>query len=482
MVGITSYGAYIPWYRMNRKVIFEQMGWFNGATVGVARGEKAVANYDEDTISMATSAALDCMKDQNREEINGFFLASTSLPFAQRQNATIISDALDLRPSVRCADFTGSLKSATTALLSALDAIGSDSGSWLVAASDCRVGKPGSAQEHTFGDGAGALIVGKKNVIAEFKGSFSVSYDFIDYRRLTEERFLHPWEDRWIREEGFGKIIPEVVFGLLGKYNLKIADFSKVIIPCPTTSWIKGISKAIGTADDQIEDNLQSIVGDTGASLPIMMLVSALEKSKAGDKILLMGFGSGSDALWFEVTPEIEKVRDRKGVKGHLAKRTDFNTYGKYLVFRDLIPLEVGIRGESNPPTPMSVLWQQGRTVSALVGVRCKACGVPQYPKHTVCVNPECEAVGQMEPYRFSDKCGKVISFTGDNLAFSLDPPSIYGLVDFEGGGRLFMDFTDCKIEDITVGMLVELTYRRKYSDKQRGYHGYYWKVLPVKG
>jgi len=89
----------------------------------VARGEKAVANYDEDTISMAASAALDCMKGQVREEIDGLCFASTSLPFAQRQNAIIISDALDLRSTIRTADYTGSLKAGTAALLSALDAV-----------------------------------------------------------------------------------------------------------------------------------------------------------------------------------------------------------------------------------------------------------------------------------------------------------------------------------------------------------------------
>jgi 3-hydroxy-3-methylglutaryl CoA synthase len=281
MSGITSYGAYIPWYRMNRKIIFDQMGWFNAATAGVARGEKAVANYDEDTISMAAAAALDCIKSQRREAVDGLFLASTSLPFAQRQNAIIISDALDLRPDVRTADFTGSLRSGTTALLSALDAVRSGNGSsWLVVSGDCRVGKPGSAQEHTFGDGAGALMIGDKNVIAEFKGSFSVSYDFIDYRRLTEERFLHAWEDRWIREEGYGKIMPEAALGLLKKFNLKMSDFAKIIIPCPMTAWNKGFAKAMGVKDEQIEDNLQATVGDTGAALPIMMTVAALEKAK----------------------------------------------------------------------------------------------------------------------------------------------------------------------------------------------------------
>ena len=61
MVGIASYGAYIPRYRLNRKTIFANMGWFNSATAGVARGEKAVANYDEDCVTMAVAAAQDCL-------------------------------------------------------------------------------------------------------------------------------------------------------------------------------------------------------------------------------------------------------------------------------------------------------------------------------------------------------------------------------------------------------------------------------------
>lgn len=481
MVGITSYGAYIPRYRMDRRLIFEQLGWFNPGTAGVARGEKAVANYDEDTITMAHAAATDCLKGKRREMIDGLYLASISLPFAQRQNAVIVSDALDFTANVRIADFTGSLRSGTTALLSASEAVKSgNSETMMVCASDCRVGKPGSTQEHTFGDGAAALLVGNKEVIAELKGFYSVSYDFIDYRRLTSERFLRTWEERWIREEGYGKIIPEIVEGLLSKCKVSINDFAKIIIPCPIEAWLRGIAKSLGVKNEQLQNNMQANVGDTGTALPLMMLVSALEEAKAGDKILVLGFGSGGDALYFEVTEEIEKVKDRKGVKGHLERKKNIESYTKYIVFRNLIPVEMGIRGETIRPTAMTVLWQQGRTVSALEGVKCKVCGTPQYPRHIVCVNPDCGAVGQMEPYCFSDKTGKVVSFTGDNLVFCWDPPAIYGLVDFEEGGRLCLEFTDCAIDAVKVGMPVEMTFRKKYSDEERGHYGYYWKAMPV--
>ena len=123
MVGITSYGAYIPWYRLNRKIIFEQFGWFNPATAGVAVGEKAVANYDEDTLTMAVSAAVDCLANEDRDSLYGLFLASTSLPFAERQNSVIVTEALDLDSGIRTADFSGSLRSGTSALLCALDGV-----------------------------------------------------------------------------------------------------------------------------------------------------------------------------------------------------------------------------------------------------------------------------------------------------------------------------------------------------------------------
>ncbi|MFB3924465.1 MAG: hydroxymethylglutaryl-CoA synthase family protein [Syntrophales bacterium] len=481
MIGITSYGAYIPRYRLNRKVIFEMMGWFNPATAAVARGEKAVANCDEDSITMAVSAAIDCMNGGKRESVDGVYLASTSLPFAQRQNAVIVSEALDFKAGIRSADVAGSLKAGTTALLAALDAAGSGQArQFLVAASEARVGKPGSNQEHTFGDGAAALLVGREGVIAEYKGSYSVSHDFIDYRRLNVEKFEHGWEERWIREEGYGKIIPEAAAGLAKKYNLKVADFAKIVVGCPVAALVASLGKAMGAKPEQMEDNMASTVGDTGAALPLMMFTAALEKSKPGDRILVLSYGSGADALWFEVTPEIEKARDRKGIGGHLSLKRELANYGKYLVFRDLIPLEVGIRGEEIAPMAMSVLYREGKTISALVGSKCRACGTPQYPPQKICVNPQCGAVGDMEPYRFSDKVGTLASYTGDNLAFSLDPPAIYGLVDFKEGGRLFLDLTDCSLKDLWVGMPVVMTFRRKYADVRRAIFGYYWKAIPV--
>lgn len=481
MIGITSYGAYIPWYRINRQVIFEQVGWFDMANIALSRGEKAVANYDEDAITMAVAAAKDCLVGINGKGLDGLYMASSSFPFAERQNSVIVSEALNYSKGVRAADFGGSLKAGTTALLTAFDGV-KDGESIMVCGSDARLGKPGSGQELTYGDGAAAFLVGTERVIAEFKGSYSVSYDFVDNRRLSEERFGHVWEARWIRDEGYEKIIPEAAIGLAGKYNLSPGDFAKVIIACPVNAAVRGIARAMGLKPEQIQDNMMSNVGDTGAAMPLMMLVAALEDAKPGDKIMVLSWGSGSDALYFEVTDEIEKVKaGRKGVKGHMSIKSDLTPYGKYLIYKNLIPLEIGIRGEELAGWYISLSWNMHQSLNSLVGSRCKVCGTPQFPTRRVCVNPKCDAVDQMEDYCFSDVPGKVMSYTGDNLASTYDPPLIYGLVDFEGGGRMFLNFTDCDLASMKIGMPVKMSFRRKQIDPKRGYYGYFWKAVPVR-
>jgi uncharacterized OB-fold protein len=292
--------------------------------------------------------------------------------------------------------------------------------------------------------------------------------------------FDRSWEERWIRDLGYERIIPEAIKGVLAKTGMQLGDFAKVIFPCPFTRVHTGLGKKMKLSPEQLQGNLYEAVGDAGTPHSLIMLAAALEEAKPGDKILVVSYGSGAEALCFEVTKNIEKVKDRKGVKGHLEKRADLTAYTKYCVFRNLLPVDVGLRGEIEPPTAFSTLWRNRRMVLGLVGTKCKKCGTPVYPKQNICVNPECLAVNETEPYRFSDKKATVFSYTGDMLAASVDPPAIYGVIDFEGGGRVPLDFTDCVVEDVKVGMPVELSFRRKYYDEIRGIHGYFWKVVPV--
>ncbi|MDY6936010.1 MAG: 3-oxoacyl-[acyl-carrier-protein] synthase III C-terminal domain-containing protein [Spirochaetota bacterium] len=480
MVGIRSYGGYIPRYRLNRGTIFKSMGWINQANMAYARGEKAVANVDEDSLTMAVAASLDCIGGFNPSEMGGVYFASTTFPYKERQNAGIISGALRMNDNVRTADFAGSLKSGTTALISAIEAVSSNgTKDMVVCASDCRLGKMGSPQELIMGDGAAAFLVSDKDVIAEYKGSYSLSCDFVDHYRGSFAKFDRQWEDRWIRDEGFDKFIPEVVNGLLNKCNMKMDDIAKVIYPCYYAREHQKLAKMFGLGDGRVQDTMLGEVGEMGTAQPMVMLAKALEDANPGDKLLVVSFGSGCDAICFEVTNNIKNLSARTGVSGSLANKAELDRYEKYLTWRGIIDADIGLRGEEDVWARWSVNWRNRKTILGFIGSKCKKCGTPQLPPQQVCANPECGAIDQMEDYNFADKTGKIFSYTGDNLAASMDPPQLYGNIDFDGGGRFTMSFTDCTLESIAVGMPMKFSFRIVYYDEKRDLTIYFWKAVP---
>lgn len=482
MVGIISYGGYIPRYRLSRKMIFKAMGWFNPGTATHAQGEKAVANFDEDSITMATSAAIDSLKGMDRSKMEGLYFASTTMPYKERLNAGIIATALNLPATVRSSDFDHALKAGTTALISAVETVEAGRAKrMLVCAADSRLGKMGTVQEMIFGDGAAAFVVGDVDVIAEFKGSFSLSYDFVDHYRGEMSKYDRTWEERWIRDEGIHKFIPEAIEGLLKKYALKLSDFEKILYPCPFAAEHKKIAKELGLGVEKNQRTMVDEIGDTGTAHPLIMLIKALEDAKPEQKILLVSFGNGCDAIFFEVTEKINGLKPRKGVKGHLEEKREMTSYEKYLVFRGLGLADMGLRSEEDIWTRWSFLWRNRKTIFGLVGNRCMKCGTPHYPPQRICINPDCGAIDQMEEYTFADKKGYIFNYTGDMLAASFDPPAIHGQIDFEGGGRYWFDFTDCNLDNLKVGLPVEMSLRKRYYDNRRDIHGYFWKAIPGK-
>jgi hydroxymethylglutaryl-CoA synthase len=482
MFGICSYGGYVPRYRLNRGLIYAGIGWMNAGNIGLARGEKAVANFDEDSLTMAVAAGIDALTGIEIESVDGVYYASTTMPYKERLNAGIISGALGLDDNVRAADFGGGLKAGTTALLSALEGVEAKRvKNLLVTVADCRLGKPASPQEMIFGDAAAAFLVGDENVIAEFKDSYSVTYDFADHFRGASAKYDRQWEDRWIRDLGFDQFVPAAVNGLLEKADMAMADFAKVVYPCHYPAARKKLNKVLGISPEQDQGNFQAEIGESGTPHSLVMLVAALEEAKPGDKILVVSYGSGCDALCFEVTENILKKSGAKGISGALANRAELDNYTKLLVWRDVLPADFGLRMEEDAWTRWSALYRMNKFVHGLWGTKCQECDTRQIPPQRICVNPACGAVDKMDPVRFSDKTGKVASFTGDNLAASYDPPSIYGQIDFDGGGKYMFDLSDCNLDDVATDMTVSMSFRRKYYDAKRDISGYFWKAVPVK-
>jgi 3-hydroxy-3-methylglutaryl CoA synthase len=480
MIGITAYGAYIPRRRLQRKAVAEANRWFAPGLVGAAKGERAMANFDEDAVTLAVEAARDCLAE-DRESIDAIYFASTSMPFSDRQNAGIVAAALQLSQDISSTDVSSSQRAGLSALTAALDAVaGGRVKSPLVAAGEKRKARAASPQELAFGDAAASFTVGGDKVIAKFLGSQSRTLDFVDHFRGEGEDFDYGWEERWIRDEGYSKIVPAAIKALLAKTGVDAANIAHFILPCPFAKLDQAIAKQCGIDPAKTRDNLAANVGDSGSAHALLMLAHVLESAKPGEKILVAQFGQGCDALLFEATSAIESLPKRRGVSGALARRKEETNYLKYLGFNGLIELEKGMRAEVDKRTALSVLYRKNDMLLGLVGGKCRVCGTAQFPKSRICVSPNCKAVDSQDDYGFSEKQGTVLSWSADFLTYSMDPPNHYGMITFAEGGRFMTDITDVEQGQIDTGTKVRMSFRVKDRDEKRGFVRYFWKAVPL--
>ena len=485
MIGITAYGAYIPRRRLQRKAVAEANRWFAPGLAGGAKGERAMANYDEDAVTLAVEAGRDCLPARDpvrdRGHVDAIYFASTSMPFSDRQNAGIVAAALQLGKGISSADVTSSQRAGVSALTLALDAVGSGRATApLAVAGEKRKARAASQQELAYGDAAAAFTVGKDRVIANFLGSRSCTLDFVDHFRAEGEDYDYGWEERWIRDEGYTKIVPATIGALLEATSIKGADIAHAILPCPFAKLDQTIARQCGIEPARVRDNLAANVGDSGSAHALLMLAHVLESAKPGEKILVAQFGQGCEAMLFEATPAIADFKKQMGVSGALARRKEETNYLKYLGFNGLIELEKGMRAEVDKRTALSVLHRKNDMLLGLVGGKCRVCGTAQYPKTRICVSPNCKAVDSQDDYGFSELEGEVLSWSADFLTYSMDPPNHYGMITFAQGGRLLADITDVEQGQVESGIKVRMSFRVKDRDEKRGFVRYFWKAVPV--
>jgi len=485
MTGITAYGAYIPRLRLQRKAIAAANAWFAPGLMGAAKGERSMANFDEDAVTLAVEAGRDCLPAndpvKDRAFVDAIYFASTTMPFSDRQNAGIVAAALNLADEISSADVTSSQRAGTSAIIAALDAVKSGRAKApLMAAGENRKARAASSQEMAYGDAGAALAFGNGKVIAKFLGSHSLTIDFVDHFRGESEEFDYSWEERWIRDEGYTKIVPAAIKALLEKTGVAAADIAHLILQCPFARLDATLAKQCGIDPARLRDNLASNVGDAGAAHAVLMLVHALEEAKPGDKILVAQFGQGCDALLFEVTKEISELPRRNGVTGSLARRKEENNYMKFLGFNGLIELEKGMRAEVDKRTALTVLYRKNDMLMGLIGGKCRVCGTAQFPRSRICVNPNCKAVDSQDPFGFSESQGTILSWSADFLTYSMNPPNHYGMITFADGGRFMADITDVEQGQIDSGTKVRMMFRVKDVDEKRGFKRYFWKAVPA--
>ena len=281
MVGIIAYGGYVPRLRLQRASIGTANAWANRALSATAIGERSMCNWDEDAITMAVDAARDCLEGFSRDAITAVYLASTSLPFADRQNAGIIAGALNLRSDLLTLDVTSSQRAGTSCLISSLAAGRSDeSGVTLCVATEHRRTPAGATAELLFGDGSAALMLGSNDVVAKLLGTHSMSVDFVDHYRGQDAPFDYEWEERWIRDEGYMKLVPLAVEELLTKTGVPAVEVDCFLPPCANLRVARALMRQIGLRDESLAGSLHDVCGWTGTAHPIVMLAHQLEVAR----------------------------------------------------------------------------------------------------------------------------------------------------------------------------------------------------------
>jgi 3-hydroxy-3-methylglutaryl CoA synthase len=472
MAGITSYGAYIPRFRLP----FAAIGGA-GRKAGTGGGERSVANFDEDSITMGVAAATSCIEGLDRGQIDGVLFASTSYPYREKQAASIIAKALDLRREVVTADFADTVRAGTTALRSALDTVKAGSArNVLVVASDCRLAAPRSPLERTFGDGAAAFLIGNDNVAVTIDAQHFIADEIIDVWRTENDPFVKTWEDRFVVEHGYADNISEAVRGLLEKAGKKPADFSKAVLYGPDARSLASVARGLGfDAKTQLRDPLFGKLGNAGAAFAPILLVAALEDAKPGDTLLLANYGDGAEAFALSVHAPIAKLCDRRAVRWHLERRAELSSYDKYLAFRNLQSSASDRRVGAG--VSATVHYRDRDEDISFRGHKCRRCATEQFPYQRVCF--KCFARDDFEPIRLSDRHGKVMSFTFDNFAGSPDPPLIVTTTEVDGGARVYLQMTDAAAKEVALDLPVEFAFRKIHE--YGGTPNYFWKCTPVR-
>jgi 3-hydroxy-3-methylglutaryl CoA synthase len=470
MEGIVSYGVYVPIYRLGGEILNQVWG-------GNAKGEKAIANADEDSLTIGVEAARDCLMGMDRGSINALYFASTTFPFKEKQSASIMAAALDLSETIVTADIGSSLRCGTIALAMALDAVRAGSANMVVVVvSDCRLPYPNSAYEPILGDGAAAFLIGKDKVVAEIEATCHITSEFIDNWRLEYDKGVKSWEERFINEEGYVPHLRKAISNLVKAHGLDLKDFSKVVFPAITERAHRVVANALQLNPNQVQNPFFNTVGNTGAAFAPMMLVGALEEAQAADRILLANYGDGADACVFRVTREIERLRDRKGLKKHIDSKLMLDNYGRYIKFRNLMELEPTFENPSR--AALTNTWRERKSVYRLHGYRCDKCGKVQFPRQKYCMYCHADERDLIE-VPLADKKGTLVTFSIDERSPVVDPPNVLAAVNLEDGGRFFSQMTDRDTKELKVGMPVELTFRKIHDGL--GVHNYFWKCKPLR-
>ena len=335
-VGFTGYGAYIPQFRLPAS---EVARIWTGGQGGLPVEEKAVAGLDEDVITMSIEAARNALARSaiSPSAIRAVWVGSESHPYAVKPTSTVVAEAIGATPHTQAADWEFACKAGTEAIQAAIGFVGSGMAEYALAIGmDTAQGRPGDALEYTAGAGGAAFLLGPAETsLCTIEGSYSFATDTPDFWRRANETYPEHGE-RFTGEPAYFKHITTAAESLMQSTGTTASDFRYVVFHQPNTKFPLRVGKELGFREDQIETGLLvPQIGNTYAGSAMVGLTAILDVAEAGDRILMVSYGSGagSDAFSLQATGLLSARRSAApDTMSYIRRRTeiDYATYARF--------------------------------------------------------------------------------------------------------------------------------------------------------
>ena len=332
-IGISGYGVYIPKFRIKRDDYAKAWGSF--AAAGVS--EKSVMGFDEDVLTAAAKVSRRALESVpiGPERVTRFALASTTPPYVEKLLSGTVVVSLGIPNSAFCSDHTTSTRAGTEAMLACIEHLmANPKGIALVAAADAPVASMWDSFEHGLGAGAAAYVLSSENLVAEYEGHASYVSEYFGERfRTREDEVLRDLNVKKFFESSLINNTTKAATALLKKLDRKPEDYNHVVVQQPDARVPMTVGARLQFKEAQISAAMTAnVLGDLGAASTPVSLAAALDSSRAGDRILVISYGSGagSDAVSLKV------VSDRRPALTYKTEveRKEYIDYVKYLKLR----------------------------------------------------------------------------------------------------------------------------------------------------
>lgn len=316
MVGIVSYGTYIPRYRI--KIADIAAAWkkdVEEVSRSLGLTDKSVPGFDEDAATIAIEAATSCLSgfEGNRDDVDVLFVGSESHPYAVNPTSTIVGELLGIGNSYLAVDMEFACKAGTAAMqaIAGLVAAG-HAKNGLAIGTDTAQGKPHDFLEYTAAAGGAAFLLGGDNLVAQLTGDTSFSSDTPDFWRRDGMRYPSH-AGRFTGEPAYYTHVMGAAKRLLEMTHSAASDYDYCIFHMPNGKFPREVAKRLGFTPAQLAPSLLvDVIGNSYSATTMLALAAVLDIAKPNQKIFMVSYGSGagSDAFVWATTEKLSRMQN----------------------------------------------------------------------------------------------------------------------------------------------------------------------------